>query len=269
MNKYERKTVAQVMGIESKYTDHQGIEIETEGSSLPMINTPVWKSEADNSLRGESFEYVLRKPIRFGEEDKALAEIKEHWEGNGAKIKDSPNAGVHVHINCSDLTVTQLFNYISLYLVVEELLIAKCGDDRVGNLFCLRASDADYLIEMLAESVRSQDLRMLHTDDLRYASVNVKALGDYGSLEFRAWRADGDLEAIAWWCRLLQYLKGLARKIDNPSQIVGDVSALGSYGFYSHVLGPFAKDVEWDDKFEPAISDSVRRVQQYAFLGDW
>lgn len=269
MNKYERKTVGSVLKIDSKYDDHQGIEIETEGTRIPQVDTPFWKSEQDASLRGEAWEYVLRKPIKFGKEAEALAELKEQWTEAKARVKNSPNAGVHVHINCSDLTVVQLYNYISLYLVVEELLINKCGADRIGNLFCLRASDAEYLIDMLSESVRSQDLRILHTDDLRYASINVKALGDYGSLEFRAWRSDGDLEAVAWWCRLLQHLKALARKIDNPAQIVADVSALGSYGFYQQILGPFAKDVEWDEQFEIAISDSVRRVQQYAFLGDW
>ena len=269
MSKYERKTVGQVLSIRSEYTDHQGIEIETEGKRLPEINTPVWKSEADNSLRGESFEYVLRRPIPFGKEREALAELKEAWTEARSIIKDSPNAGVHVHINCSDLTVTQLYNYISLYLVVEELLIAKCGPDRVGNLFCLRASDAEYLIDMLVESVRNQDLRLLHTDDLRYASINVKALGDYGSLEFRAWRADGDLEAVEWWCKLLHHLKNLARKIDNPAQVVVDVSMMGSEAFCAHILGPFAKDVPWDNSFERALTDSVRRVQQYAFLGGW
>lgn len=267
--KYENKLVKNVLGIEKEYTDHQGIEIETEGNNLPHIETKVWKSEADGSLRGESYEYVLRKPIPFGQENAALAELKEAWVKQGSRIKNSPNAGVHVHINCSDLTITQLYNYISLYLVVEEILVNKCGADRIGNLFCLRASDAEYLIEMLMESVKTQDLRILHTDDLRYASINVKALGDYGSIEFRAWRADGDLEAVAWWCRLLQHLKGMARAIDNPTQIVSDSSMMGSYGFFTSVLGPFAKDIEWNAQFDDAIRNSVRRVQQYAYLGDW
>ncbi len=267
--KYEAKTVKQVLRIEKDFTDHQGIEIETEGNNLPHVDTKVWKSEADGSLRGESYEYVLRKPIPFGAEKAALAELKEAWVTQGSKIKNSPNAGVHVHINCSDLTVTQLFNYISLYLVVEEILVNKCGVDRIGNLFCLRASDAEYLIDMLVESVKQQNLHILHTDDLRYASINVKALGDYGSVEFRAWRADGDLEAVGWWCRLLQHLKHLAREIDNPAQIVADSSMMGSYGFFTKVLGPFAKDIEWNDSFDQAILDSVRRVQQYAYLGDW
>lgn len=267
--KYERKLVKDVLGLRGRYTNHLGIEIETEGRRLPVVDTEVWKSERDGSLRGDAWEYVLRKPVAFGDEVAALDELRHICDENGAVIKDSPNAGVHVHVNCSDLTVTQLFNFISLYLVVEEMLVAKCGEDRVGNLFCLRASDAEYLIDALIHAVREQDLRSLHSDDLRYASVNVKALGDYGSIEFRAWRSDGDFEAIKWWCRLLRHLKLLAIATDNPAQIVADVSELTPHGFYTRILGEFVQDIPWGAESEMAISDSVRRVQQYAYLGDW
>lgn len=267
--KYEQNTVRNVLGITQKLTDHVGIEIEVEGESLPRIDTPAWKSEQDNSLRGESYEYVLRKPVPFDKTKQVLEEMGAHWKESNAIIKNSPNAGVHVHINCSDLTITQLYNYIGLYLVVENLLISKCGEHRVGNLFCLRASDAEYLIDMLVDSVKEQDLKLLHTDDLRYASINVKALGDYGSLEFRAWRSDGDLKGIQWWCELLQHLKVLAKTVDNPSQIVSDVSELRPEGFYKRILGPFSKDFPWKESYDNDISDSVRRVQQFAYIGDW
>jgi hypothetical protein len=267
--KFETMKVKDVLRIRGKLTNHVGIEIEVEGSNLPEIDTEVWKSERDQSLRGESWEYVLRTPVPFNMTDSVLAQMQEEWKTHNAVIKNSPNAGVHVHINASDLTVTQLFNFISLYLVVENVLVNTCGVDRVGNLFCLRASDAEYLIDVIQDAVRENDLSLFHTDDLRYASINLKALGDYGSIEFRAWRSDGDLAGIAWWCKLLQHLKELSRVVDNPSQIVAEVSNLHPKGFYERILGDFAKDVPWDDEYEPAIVDSVRRVQQYAFQGDW
>lgn len=267
--KFESKLVGQVLGIKPKYTDHIGIEIEAEGSRLPNIDTEVWKSERDGSLRGESFEYVLRNPVPFEMTTPVLAQMKEMWDENKARVKNSPNAGVHIHINCSDLTVTQLFNYISLYLVVEELLVRSCGNDRVGNLFCLRAVDAEYLIEVIQEAVRESKLDLFHTDDLRYASINLKALGDYGSIEFRAWRSDGDLEGIAWWAGLLQHLKHLAKVVDNPSQIVAEVSDLRPKGFYERILGKYAKDIPWHPDYDYAITNAVRQVQQFAFLGEW
>lgn len=267
--KYENKLVKDVLGLRGRYTDHVGIEIETEGTRLPQIDNEVWKSEQDNSLRGESFEYVLRQPVPFKETQNVLSMVGDEWKAARSQIKNSPNAGVHVHINCSDLTVTQLINFISLYLVVENILVSKCGEDRVGNLFCLRACDAEFLIDMLAVAIKEQDLRILHTDELRYASVNVKALGDYGSLEFRAWRSDGDLEGIGWWCSLLQHLKALAKQVDNPVAVVHSVSDLRPQGFFNMILGDFVQDIPWSPLYDQAISDSVRRVQQYAYYGDW
>ena len=266
---FERKLVRDVLKLQSRLTDHIGIEIEAEGTNLPRVEDGVWKSENDPSLRGESFEYVLRKPIPFNETKMALALMEEAWKSNEAVIKDSPNAGVHVHINCGDLTVTQLFNFLSLYLVVEDILVNTCGQHRIGNLFCLRACDAEYLVDMLGVAIKEQNLSVLHTDDLRYASVNVKALGDYGSLEFRAWRSDGDLGAIEWWCGLLQHLKGLAREIDNPTAVVYSVSDLRPEGFYKMILGKYAKDIPWEEKYELSVYDSIRRVQQFAYFGDW
>jgi len=267
--KFETMLVKDVLKTKGKLVDHVGIEIEVEGARLPQVDTEVWKSERDGSLRGESFEYVLRRPVPFSMTDNVLAMMEEEFKKCDSKIKHSPNAGVHVHINCSDLTVTQMFNFISLYLVVEHLLVNTCGIDRVGNLFCLRSSDAEYLLEVIQEAITENDLTKFHTDDLRYASINLKALGDYGSIEFRAWRSDGDLKGIAWWAKLLQHLKQLARVVDNPSQIVAEVSELRPKGFYERILGPFAKDIKWEDEYDYAIVNSVRQVQQYAFRGDW
>lgn len=267
--KYERKTIAQVLNKSNKLGNHVGIELEIEGRNLPEVSTTFWKSERDGSLRGESYEYVLRQPTPHVEARKALQEIASIWESHEAKIKDSPNAGTHVHVNCSDLTITQLFNFLSLYLVVEDILVDQCGKDRIGNLFCLRSCDAEFLVDTMVQAVRDADIGYFHTDDLRYASVNVKALGDYGSVEFRAWRSDGDLAKVAWWVDLLMHLKEQARAIDNPALIVTNVSDRSPKEFFTDILGPFVKDIKWDKRFEESILNNVRRVQQYAFLGDW
>lgn len=267
--KYESMLIRDVLRIKTKYADHVGIEIETEGSNLPELDTKYWRSDRDPSLRGESYEYVLKRPTPFDEAGAALSEMQEEWRSAASVVKNSPNAGVHVHINVSDLTVAQMYSFVSLYLVVENILIAQCGQDRIGNLFCLRACDAEYLIDIISDTIKEASLDKFHTDELRYAAVNLKAMGDYGSIEFRAWRSDGDLEAIAWWCGLLMHLKTLARRIDNPSQIVADVSIMTPRGFFDNILGKYAADIPWNAEYDYLIVDGVRRVQQYAFLGDW
>lgn len=267
--KFEQTTIASLLNKRNKYNDHVGIEIETEGTSLPNINNDYWRSEADGSLRGESFEYVLKVPMHYPDVPLALNNMSECLKAAGSKVKDSPNAGVHVHINVGDLTVTQLFNFVALYLIVEDLLVDKCGTHRIGNLFCLRISDAEYLIDHMVKVIRAADLKLLLTDEIRYASINLKAVAEYGSLEFRAWRSDGDLEAIQWWVDLLMSLKHKAKQIDNPTQIVAEVSLKEPRGFFHDILGNFIKDIPWEDRFKQSIIDNTRRVQLFAYEGDW
>lgn len=267
--KFEQALVGKLLQKRNAYTDHVGIEIETEGSSLPNIDNDYWKSEPDGSLRGESWEYVLKKPVHYPDTKLALDNLKVSWEGNKSVIKNSPNAGVHVHINVGDLTVTQLFNFVALYMIVEDMLVDKCGEHRIGNLFCLRVTDAEYIIDMIVSAIRTSNLMALHTDEIRYASINLRALGDYGSVEFRSWRSDGDLEAVQWWVDVLMHLKHKAKEIDNPAQIVSDVSRKEPEGFYNEILGHFVKDIPWKVEYKNTIMNNTRRVQLFAFEGDW
>lgn len=267
--KYEDKKVGDVLGKRNGYTDHIGVEIETEGQRLPKVDSKLWRSDIDGSLRGEAWEYVLKEPVHKDDLHKAITELKYEWHKAKSVVKDSPNAGVHIHINVGDLTVTELYNYLALYLVLEEILIDQCGADRIGNLFCLRASDAEYLLEMLATAIKTTDLKILHTDDLRYAAVNVKALGDYGSVEFRSWPSNGDLAGVEWWANVLMHLKQVAKATDNPAQVVGDVSMMSPEVFFNSVMKEYAEKIKWLPHYDRAMMEGVRRVQQFAFEGAW
>lgn len=269
MSKYEDKKVGDVLRKRNGYTDHIGVEIETEGQRLPKVDSELWRSDVDGSLRGESWEYVLKEPVHKDDLHKAIVGLKYEWHKAKSVVKDSPNAGVHIHINVSDLTVTELYNYLALYLVLEEILIEQCGADRIGNLFCLRASDAEYLLDMLATAIKTTDLKILHTDDLRYAAVNVKALGDYGSVEFRSWPSNGDLAGVEWWASVLMHLKQVAKATDNPAQVVGDVSMMSPEVFFNSVMKEYAEKIKWLPHYDRAMMEGVRRVQQFAFEGAW
>lgn len=267
--RYEEKTVGRVLNKNHGLKDHVGIEIETEGRNIPEVDNKFWRSDVDNSLRGEAWEYVLKEPIPKEMIDEVLVNLQDKWAKAGSVVKDSPNAGVHVHINVSDLTVTELFNFLSLYLVLEEILVDRCGPDRIGNLFCLRSSDAEYLLVMLQKSIQEANLNILHTDELRYAAVNVKALGDYGSVEFRAWPSNGDLKGVAWWAKTLSHLKQVARETDNPSQVVADISIQTPKVFFNSIMKEYGEDIVWKEEYDKAMMDGVRRVQQFAFEGAW
>lgn len=247
-----------------------GLEIEVEGRRLPHPEK-YWRSDRDGSLRGEEArEYVLSKPCTLEETEKALHYLDLLYKEWGSRVDDTVRAGVHVHINCQKLTMKELYNFFVLYLVLENVLIKYCGEYREGNLFCLRCQDAEYLLYTLIQAAKDrQFVGHFHQDDVRYASMNVKALGDYGSLEFRAMRSTRDLNAILDWVKILLNLREVAKEFESPVQIIEQVSGLGRGAFIEKCLGPFAKFFNNVDGVDDLLYEGVQLAQCLAYCVRW
>lgn len=264
------KTVMQWFGLAKKFkTDGDvGIEIEVEGERLPYLEK-FWKNEQDGSLRGpETCEYVLEKPMTLKEARLALSYLDAQYKLKDAKVYDSVRAGVHVHINVQNLNMIELYNFMTLYIILEEVLVKFCGPYREGNLFCLRTGDADYLLTCLAKSAETKFFNNLVSDQLRYASMNVKALGTYGSLEFRAMRGTRDLDLIYKWAEVLLHLREVAKEYQSPDKIVENYSEGGARDFLIHALGENTK-LFLCEGFEGMLTDGMRRAQDIAYCVDW
>jgi hypothetical protein len=269
------KTVFQEMGLRKKENGLIGLEIEVEGNNLPSPEK-WWRTERDGSLNqdpGASAEYVLARPAANEEELwQALLYLKHCYNVNKSKIDDSVRAGVHVHINCQDLTIQQLYTYIVLFLVFELVLVKWCGETREGNLFCLRASDAEWLLEQLVEALhRKKFYNIFRDDNLRYAAINVKALTDYGSLEFRSMRSTKELSAIHTWASLLAALKRASLQFKSPAEVILSFSNQTPLRFIQDVLGPFEKEVAIKDQveYEQLLWEGLHNAQDVAFAVDW
>lgn len=243
-----------------------GIEIEVEGINIPFAKK-WWRNEEDGSLRGpENREFVLAKPLSLGQCKEALDYLDQLYVDNESVVHDTVRAGVHVHINCQRLTLIQLYNYITLYVVLEELLVRWCGEYREGNLFCLRTGDAEFFLKRVAQAAQLQRFDLLHHDDLRYCSINVKALGQYGSLEFRSMRGTRDLSLIYKWAEMLLNLREAAKQYEDPRQIIENYSHGGAEWFLRKHLG----DTDlWHEGAEKSLKDGMRRAQEIAYCCNW
>lgn len=250
-----------------------GIEIELEGDNLPSGEQvhPYWRREHDGSLRPspDAAEYVFRKPLKEDKAKEALGVMSEKFRELNTTDCESGRAGVHVHVNCQQLMVHELANFICLYLVMEDLLVRFCGDDRVGNLFCLRAADAEYLITSLHQAFSSQDLTQLNSDEFRYASMNVKSLFQYGSLEFRAMRSTLDMQVIEQWMGILLRLREAAKEYEDPCHIMFSISNEGPNDFCRRVLGDYADSLIDLGGCEFEVMQNMRNIQDIAYLVDW
>lgn len=265
------KLIREVVDVAHKDGDI-GIEIEMEAANdrpFPIMDVPhavYWTSTRDGSLRGNAIEYVLRRPIPIGEVDKALNLLSEGLEKAGIKIRYTFRAGAHVHINVQDMTVEQLRSYTALWMFFEELLVDWCGDDRVGNLFCLRTCDADFLIDEVAEAFVTRDFYRLDSDNIRYASMNFKAIPRYGSVEFRSLATDPKLDRISQWAHVLYHLKKYAMGLDNPMRLFEDFSMRGEREFAQEILEEYYDMVKDNKNFEQQIWTGMRLAQEFTYF---
>ncbi len=243
-----------------------GIEIEVEGTNLPK-EVAGWRREHDGSLRGESAEYVFARPYAAADYPAVLARLGEAYKKNKSVIKDTKNAGIHAHINVQELEVIQVINFITLFVALEEVMVRFCGEFREGNLFCLRTKDAERMvIDLLANSKR---LNRMNSDKYRYAALNIKALFQYGSLEFRSMRTTADFEVIQLWVDCLLRLRTVATEFDNPAAILTYYSEHGPDRFVDRVLGPFRRvlcDLNVDRRL---VQEGIWASQMLAFGTDW
>lgn len=245
-----------------------GVEIEVEGHNLPIAEK-YWRNEHDGSLRGaENREYVLAKPSTLNQLKMALKYLDIKYKECNSVVDDSVRAGVHVHVNVQTLNMVELYNFMTLYIILEEALVKWCGPDREGNLFCLRTMDADYLIYRLAQAAQTRDFRHLIDDNLRYGSMNVKALGTYGSLEFRAMRGTRDLSLIQLWAEVLVNLREVAKNYTDPKDIINGFSEGECVAFFDRCLGEYA-DLFRYEGYERGLVQGMRRAQDIAFCCDW
>ena len=245
-----------------------GVEIEVEGNNLPR-GVQGWRGDNDGSLRGEAVEYVLPEPLSLNKAQRAIDGLYEAFGHNRSKVDDSYRAGVHVHLNVQDMTSTELYTLITLYFVMEGPLTRFCGETREGNHFCMRSSDAEYMTYMIANAAEKDDLNMLHTDRLRYSSLNVTSLFKYGSLEFRAMRSTPDKEAIKTWCSLIASLKEASYQFNNPVDVMNSISHGGEMYFAERVFGKDAKHLLAQYDLNESIRGGLINAQDIAHSRKW
>lgn len=251
-----------------KTTGTVGIEVEMEGKGLYSIYAPSWRKVSDGSLRGDddlginAFEYVLKLPCSASRVPEKLEEIARYLaEPDGPCLVLSNRCGVHVHINCQKMNQEQVIKYIILYLILENVLLHYCGEDREGNMFCLRTKDAGYLLHSL---INGQSLRKISSQDIRYSSINMCSLRKFGSLEFRALPTPSNLKDISKWVNILLAIRLASSKYENLSDMVTDVSSIGPIGFGKKVLPRHTELFKYEGA-EQDLMEGAQSIQMVAY----
>lgn len=249
-----------------------GIEIEAEGKNLPLdLNRDYWRVERDGSLQAgqEALEYVSKTPTSLEGIRKHLDILQAAYNLNRTRVLDSDTSGVHIHLNVQDYTPRQLFTLATLYFILEELLLKYCGESREGNHFCLRAKDAEYLVHSYCEAAESKNLGNLKNEILRYASFNTCSLFKYGSVEFRAMRGTGNLNAIYEWVEIIDRVRTAALDFPDPAEVARVMSMGGEHAFITRTLRDKADFFLRIPNYAELVKEGVRTAQPLAFAVDW
>lgn len=246
-----------------------GIEVEVESDNeLPNIipDFTGWVAKNDGSLRGAfNKEYVTSSTISTAEYKKYIDALYQTLEI--PKINDSRRCGVHIHLNVRDYEIEKVFNIITIYLMLEDLLVAWVGKSREGNLFCLRARDAEYLVyKLISDKEHGNFNHTLNYQDFKYASINISTIRKFGSLEFRALETPQDKNKIIKWIKILLTIENYALTITNIEKEFRKLSKDGIDSYIKNIFdSTLAKELLKIPNYYELVMRSVREAQPLGY----
>ncbi len=131
-------------------------------------------------------------------------------------------AGIHVHVEASDLSAIQAARVSLYYSLLEPLFEQEY--ERETRSYC-QSTGSEAVAHRLREArqfVRrygaNQDVRAFSAGD-RYTTVNLQALGAHGTIEFRAMGPRYEYETLILWASFCREMVNLA-KSDVPQRAI-------------------------------------------------
>lgn len=253
-----------------------GMELEVEALSPITMAVPsnIWLVKDDGSLRNFGYEYYTRNPIN--NDHNLFSRIKELTDflSNKEFMVDynSTRTSFHVHINVCDHTVPHMWNQVFIYWLLEEPLMNLCGRNRCGNQFCLRIKDAEAQIDSLREILSNAGAGpgVFNVDSLRYSSQNLKALHQFGSLEYRGMRGTHDPVLLHTWTHGLWYMSQQAKLFKDPKELLKFFDIADRDLFIKTVLSPeLAAMVIAQPDYRKTTSDQFDMLFDLGYDTDW
>lgn len=273
-------TVADCTGKKARRGD-LGLELEVEAyKSLPKVKELSWSSKTDGSLRHIGMEYVSSAPIKCDDHKLTKLEFlaeKINKEGLGV-ISNSTRTSFHVHRNVSDWTPVQPWNAACAYWLFENLLLKYCGKHREGNQYCLRAKDASFVITACKNDiagVAKGNLPFSHLgqSDIKYCGQNMRAIGGFGSIEYRTMRGSLQPQILHTWSNeLFNLTKEASEGFQDPSALMDAYFGQDPIQFMSKfVSSSFMEQLLKEAGNDPGslITENESLVCELAYCTNW
>lgn len=249
------------------------LEVESKKNRLPLISDNMWTTKNEGSLRNFGMEYVSIGAL-WNNVEKA-----KHIHNLIKKLpikdvdKDSPRTSLHVHVNVQKYSIEQLYTLMCAYWLFENILVKFSGPEREGNHFCLRLSDAEYLMKQVLKDLKANT--HFHTmrvnRHLRYSAMNLASIPMFGSVEFRSMRGTVDPDLIDFWSSELHLLCFRAKKLfTNPAELMDRYFALSKEEFMSAFFSTeFCRHLKAIKNWKDLISENEGLLCELAYVKDW
>jgi hypothetical protein len=258
----------------NRHTGEYALELETETrSAYEHPKMKFWECKRDGSLRDHGVEYVMNGPLALDDLDSALEEFQDKTKALKF-VKDSISTSDHVHINFLNDTFLTMANFITVYALVENLLVKYSGPDRLSNLFCLSFRDAEgnvsYIEQMLSNINRGLFTKMqLNPENVKYSALNCAPLTHLGTLEIRTFRGETDIKVIKKWVAIIDCLKKFARLSGMTPIKILDLYKKERGNIIKTIFGKLASEIDCPDR-EKLIQINLRYAARFATTSkDW
>ena len=172
-------------------------------------------------------EYEIEDIKGYGGIDKHLYIDEDHsLRNNGKEFKSSPQTfestveqfkflhqclklgpkpftdrtSIHVHVNVTNLTLSQARQFVLCYALFEPLFFNYVGEIRKNSIFCVPLS-----YTYVPETYRLEFPKMV-TNWHKYTALNILCVQQFGTIEFRHMYGTADVDKFKFW---LQSIKDL------------------------------------------------------------
>ena len=236
-----------------------GLELETENCTTQSEATysAICKKtnfiiKTDGSLRGVAYEFIS-KPMATKH---ALASLGAFFtmtkfaEGNY-----TDRCSVHVHVNCTDLTMAQVSAVALLYTVVEDILFEFVGNSRDSNIYCIPWNQCRNHHALVAKFLGNAG------DALRgwnkYTALNILPLSTLGTVEFRQMHGTADMEKLTTWINIIGGLFKYAREnqLKDLTEQIKSLNTTSHYeAFFTQVL---SGQLPYNDLYRQKLENGV------------
>ena len=265
-----------------------GLELELEASnSLPWdsghINSGVppcpvtggyWVAKEDGSLRG-GVEYVTSTAVEVSSVEELVHGLYKNIEGYKTKLTLSNRCSTHIHLNATGWRINEITSFMLLWSLFEPVLIDWCGPRRKVNHFCLSLEDAPTTYDAFSDFFKQGYFDF--PEGAKYCALNLRRLGDLGTIEIRCGDASERPERVVTWAKFLNQLRVFAKSQENPAAVPAMISGETPRGLFAQLCDDaglvnfFQEVVSLQDNFDRRCYTSFREAIHLAYhpWDDW